>query len=331
MKNPASRHRLRLCAGLLAACVLPLTSSWAQAPAYPTKPITIVVAFPAGGDTDVLGRLIGEKLSARLGQPVVVDNRTGGAGTIGTGYVAKANPDGYTLLVAPNTATITPHVLNNAGAQIDPSKDLTPIIQLASQSLYVIVDKNAGITSLKDMAAAAKSGKLKSYASPGYGSPMHVMAELFDREAGTKITQVPYRGSVPAVADILGGHIPMMYGTLGPAQQYIDSGRLVPLAVADAKRSPFMPQVPTTAEAGFPGVRIGAWQMLLGPKNMPAPLVRLLNEHVQEILRMPDVAERMKTLAMQPEGGSAEKAQALASSDYTRYQALVKEFNIRAE
>ena len=304
----------------------------AQTVAFPNKPITIVVGYPAGGDTDVIARVIGEKLAARVGQPVVVDNRTGANGTIASNMVARAAPDGYTLLLAPNTVSITPHVLQaSKTAQINPSSDLTPIIQLASQSLFVVVGSSTGIKTMKELVVAVKAGKISSYASPGYGSPMHVLAELVDKSAGIKLMQVPYRGSVPAVADMVAGQVPMMYTSLGPVLPFIETGKLTVLAVADTKRSAFSPNTPTLPETGYPNAEIGAWQALMGPKNMPASLVHLLNQHVNEIIKMPDVASRMKSITLQPEGGTPEKMKALAQEDYLRYGKLVKEFNIRAE
>lgn len=314
------------------ALALGAGAAFAQTPAFPAKTITIVVGFPAGGDTDVIARVIADKLSARLGQPVVVDNRTGAAGTLATHAVSRATPDGYTLLVAPNTATITPHVLSTSKtAQVDPSEELTPVIQLASQSLFVVAATSTGAKSMKELVGQVKAGKIQSYASPGYGSPMHVLAELVDRSAGIKITQVPYRGSVPAVVDMVAGQVPMMYSSLGPVAPFVQSGKLTVLAVADPKRSPFMPDVPTLSEAGYPNADIGAWQALFGPKSLPPELVELLNRHVNEILKMPDVTARMKTLSLQPEGGTAQHMHKVAKSDYVRYATLIKEFNIRAE
>jgi len=325
------RHVLATLAGLAMAMGAALGSAGAAEPHYPTKPITIVVAYPAGGDTDVLARLIAEKLTTRLGQPVVVDNRTGAAGTIGTTYVSKAAPDGYTLLLAPNTIAITPHVLKGvAGAQTDPVRDLTSISQLGSQSLFVVATATSGVTSIKDLVASVKAGKIQTYASPGNGSPMHILGELFDKSAGVKIMQVPYRGSMPAVADLVGGQVPMMYTMLGPVAQHIKAGKLVPLAVADSKRSPFLPDVPTLAEAGFKGAEVGAWQALMGPKGMSPELVKLLNQHVQEILKMPDVISRMETIALTPAGGDPASMSKLVQNDYQRYGQIVKEFGIQA-
>ena len=168
---------------------------------YPNKPITIVVAYPAGGDTDVLARLMAEKLAARLKQTVVVENRTGAAGTIGSAYVARAAADGYTLLLAPNTVSIAPLVLKaGTGANYDVQNDLTPIAELGTQSLFVVVNKASGITRMSDLVARAKAGKVETYATPGNGSPMHIMGELFNKSASVKISQVPYRGTAPAIA-----------------------------------------------------------------------------------------------------------------------------------
>ncbi|GEQ77835.1 exported protein [Comamonas testosteroni] len=329
--NQNRRRALLAAASATALGFLPTTAPAHAADKYPHKPITLVVAYPAGGDTDVLARLIGEKLTARLGQPVIVENRTGAAGTIGTAYVSKAAPDGYTLLLAPNTIAITPHVLKGvAGAQVNPVNDLTSISQLGRQSLFVVATATTGVSSIKDLVASVKAGKITSYASPGNGSPMHILGELFDKATGVKITQVPYRGSVPAVADLVGGQIPMMYTTLGPVAQYIKAGKLVPLAVADAKRSPFLPQVSTLAEQGYPGVEVGAWQALMGPKGMSPELVKLLNQHCEAILKMPDVAARMETIAITPTGGDPAAMSKLVQSDFQRYREIVKEFGIQA-
>ena len=323
------RHLVAMAASI--AAMLSVGSAVAQA-AYPGKPITIVVAYPAGGDTDVLARLFGEKLSTRLGQPVVVENRTGAGGTIGSAYVAKAPADGYTLLLAPNTLAIAPHVMKaSGGAHYDVLNDFSPIIQLGSQSLFVIATTASGVTSVKDLVANVKTGKIQSYASPGNGSPMHILAELFSKSAGVKIAQVPYRGSVPAVADMVGGHVPMMFGTLGPVAQHVATGRLVMLGVADPQRSPFLPNVPTLSEQGYKDAEVGAWQALMGPKGMPADVVKLLNHHSNEILKMPDVVARMAAIATAPVGGDSAKLGKLIASDYTRYGKIVKEFGIQVD
>lgn len=314
------------------AATTAMMAGGAGAQAYPTKPITLVVAYPAGGDTDVLARLLAEKLSGRLRQSVVVENRTGAAGTIGSAYVAKSAADGYTLLVAPNTVAIAPLVLKNGtGASYDVRGDFTPVAQLGVQSLFVVVNKGTGITKLPELVARAKAGTVQTYATPGNGSPMHILGELLNKAAGVNISQVPYRGTAPAVVDVLGGQVPMTYSTLGAVAQYIGTGAIVPLAVADMKRSPFAPNVPTLAELGYKDVEVGAWQALLAPKGLPPELVKTLNTHVNDILKMPDVVARMATIAITPVGGEPATLSKLIASDSTRYAKIVKEFGIQAD
>lgn len=326
--------RRKVLATLAAATALAATTggtALAQG-AYPNKPVTIVVAYPAGGDVDVLARLFAEKLAPRLKQSVVVENRTGAAGTIGSAYVARANPDGYTLLLAPNTVAIAPLVLKaGTGASYDVQHDFTPVSQIGTQSLFVVVNKGTGITRVSDLVARAKAGKVETYATPGNGSPMHIMGELFNKSAGVKISQVPYRGLAPAIVDVIGGQVPVTYVTYGAISQYVGNGSLVPLAVADQKRSPFAPNVPTLAELGYKDVEIGAWQALLGPKGMPADLVRTLNAHVNEILKMPDVVARMAAIAVTPSGGEPAVLSRLLAADTARYTKVVKEFGIQAD
>lgn len=332
MMKPVRRKALAMLGAAVGAATLFATATGHAQGTYPNKPVTIVVAYPAGGDTDVLARLIAEKLGARLKQSVVVENRTGAAGTIGSAYVARANPDGYTLLVAPNTVSIAPLVLKpGTGASYDVQTDFSPIAQLGTQSLFVVVNKASGITKVSELVARAKAGKLQTYASPGTGSPMHILGELFNKSAGVKIQQVPYRGVAPAIVDVLGGQVPMSYSTYGSFQQYVTTGALVPLAVADLKRSPFAPNVPTLAELGYKDVEIGAWQALLGPKGMPPELVRTLNGHINEILKMPDVVSRMATIAVTPASGEPAALQKLIATDTARYTKLVKEFGIQAD
>jgi tripartite-type tricarboxylate transporter receptor subunit TctC len=304
----------------------------AFAQAYPTKPITMVVSYPPGGDTDALARLFAEKLATRLGQAVVVDNKPGASGTIGNSFVAKSTPDGHTLLFTPNTISIATLVLKaGTGAQYDVLNDFTPIIQAGSQSLFLVANTSAGFTSVKDLVAAAKSDKLKTYASPGSGSPMHLLGEMFNKSAGVKINQVPYRGTGPAVIDMLGGHVNFMYTTLGPVAQHVQSGKMKVLAVADPQRSPLEPNVPTLAELGYKDADVGAWQGLMGPKGMPADVVATLNRHMNEIIKMPDVLERMTKLYLVPVGGDGAVLGRINAVDHNRYAKLIKEFGIQAD
>ena len=322
----------RIRATLLAALTLFAAAPAALAQAWPTKGISIIVSYPPGGDTDALARVFAEKLAPRVGQAVVVENRPGASGTIGNAHVARAAADGHTLLFTPNTISIATLVLKaGSGASYDVLNDFTPIILVGTQSLFVVATTASGVANMRELVAAAKAGKVQSYASPGSGSPMHILGELFNKSAGVKLSQVAYRGSGPAITDLVGGHIPMMYTTLGPVAPHIAAGKLVVLAVADPQRSPLQPNVPTLAEAGFKDAEVGAWQGFMGPKGMPPAVVRSLNAHLNEIIRMPDVAQRLTTLATIPVGGDPSTIGKLNAADHVRYGKVIKEFGIQAE
>ena len=316
----------------LACCMASLLwAGMAHAQAYPHKPITIVVAYPAGGDTDALARLFAEKLSLRVGQPVLVDNRAGASGTIGSGFVAKAPADGYTLLLAPNTFSMAQWVLKlGAGQGYDVLHGFTPVIELGSTSLFLVAGPGAAGRTLKE-AIAQSAGRPLGYATPGNGSPMHFLGEMVRRATGARFEHVPYKGVAPAVTDVVGGHVALTYSTLGSIGPYLSGGRLVALAVADSRRSPLAPDVPTLAELGYRDVELTAWYGLFGPRNMPADVVRLLNTHLNEVLKMPDVVARMATLGTVPVGGPPQRLGKTNASDFERFGRLVKELGIQSD
>ncbi len=327
--NTTRRHAIAA-AIAMAAAVCATGSAWANG--YPAKPITLVVAYPAGGDTDALARLFAEKLSARVGQPVVVDNRPGASGIIGSAHVSKAPADGYTLLLAPSTFSIAQLVLKTGGAAgYDVLAGFTPIVQTGSQPLFLVASGGSGFASVKDAVAAARGGKPLGYASPGSGSPMHILGEMFARASGASLAHVPYKGVAPAVNDVLGGHLPLTFITLGPVAPYFANGKLRPLAVASSQRSPLAPEVPTLAELGFKDVEVTAWNGLWGPRNLPAEVVKTLNGHFNAILRMPDVAARMAVLGATPVGGEPEVLGRTNAADHARFGRLIKELGIQAD
>lgn len=327
MKN-TRRHALAL--ALCTAAAVAAGPSWAQA--WPSKPVTLVVAYPAGGDTDALARLFAEKLSTRIGQPVVVDNRPGASGVIGSSFVAKAPADGYTLLVAPSTFSIAQIVLKTgAGAGYDVVNGFTPIIQTAMMPLFLVSGPASGAKSLKEMVATAKSGQALSYASPGSGSPMHILGEMFNKTAGLDIKHVPYKGVAPAINDVLGGHVPLTMVSYGPIAPYLQGGKLVPLAVADRVRSPLAPNVPTLAELGYKDVEVVAWNGIFAPKGLSPELVKTLNAHFNEILKMPDVASKMAVLGALPLGGTPETLAKTNAADFERFGRVIKELGIQAD
>jgi len=322
------RQAIATALALATACATGL----ARADSYPSKPITLVVAYPAGGDTDALARLFAEKLSARVGHPVVVDNRPGASGIIGSAYVSKAQPDGYTLLLAPSTFSIAQLVLKTGGTSgYDVLNGFTPIVQTGSLPLFLVASGASGLASVKDLAAAAKAGKPLTYASPGSGSPMHILGEMFNRAAGVNLAHVPYKGVAPAVNDVLGGHVPATFITLGPVAPYLANGKMLPLAVASRERSALAPKVPTLLELGYKDVEVTAWNGLWGPRNLPPEIVKTLNGHFNEILKMPDIVSRMAVLGTTPVGGSADVLGKINAADFERFGKVIKELGIQAD
>ncbi|NML44711.1 tripartite tricarboxylate transporter substrate binding protein [Ramlibacter sp. G-1-2-2] len=325
--NLNRRHALALAAALATAVVAVPAAAQDK---WPSKPITLVVSYPAGGDTDAMARLFAEKLQGRLGQTVIVDNKPGASGIIGNSFVAKAQPDGYTLLLSPSTISIAQLVVKAGPATTyDVLKDFSPIVLTATQPLFLVAGPN-GAKDVKELLAEAKAKPL-SYASPGSGSPMHILGELFNKSAGVKIAHVPYKGVAPAINDVLGGHIPLTYITWGPVEPYIATGKVHPLAVADKVRSPLAPNVPTLEELGVKGVEVGAWQGLMGPKNLPPEIVKTLNTHMNEILKMPDVAAKMKVFGALPAGGEPARLAKVNAEDNARFGKIIKEFGIQAD
>ncbi|MBL8377646.1 MAG: tripartite tricarboxylate transporter substrate binding protein [Burkholderiales bacterium] len=316
----------------VAAAIAALGASQALAQAWPTaKPISIVVSYPAGGDTDAIGRAYAEKLAQRLGQQVIIDNRPGASGTIGNAHVAKAAPDGYTLLFTPSTFPIAQHVLK-VSPQVahDVNRDFTPIIKTGNIPLLAVTAPTTGMKDMRQVIAEAKSRPL-TYGSPGTGSPMHIAGEMLNKGAGIKINHVPYKGVAPVVTDSLGGHVTIGWITPGAVGQHVSSGKLVPLAVAERQRTKLMPNVPTLIELGYKDLDISAWMGLLGPRGLPADIVRSLNAHMNEVLRMPDVMARMATLGIEPTGGDPAALARQIADDDSRFGRLVKEFGITAE
>lgn len=322
-----SRRQVLLGASALAASQIPHA---ALAQSYPSKPITIVVSYPPGGDTDAIARAIGEKLAQRVGQPVIVENKPGASGAIGNAHVANAAPDGYTLLLTPGTFASAPVVLRS-GTKYDAVNGVTSIIETGYVSLFLVTTDSTGFKSVKDVVAAAKAGRQLSYGSPGNGSPMHFVGEMLNRAAGIGILHTPYKGVGPSVTDVIGGHIPLAWVPYGPVKAHIESGKLRVLAVAEPERSQLLPNVPSLAEFGYRGIDPMSWQGLLGPKGMSAELVKFLNGHVNEILKDPDVRQRMANLGTVAIGGTPERLEKAKADGYNHYAKLVKELGIQAD
>jgi tripartite-type tricarboxylate transporter receptor subunit TctC len=317
---------------LAVAAGLATGAGLASAQAWPSKTITIVNGYPAGGDSDVMARTYAEKLSARLGQPVVVDNRPGASGVIAASFVAKAAADGHTLLFVPSTFAIAQLTLKVGPANAhDVNADFTPIIKTGNLPLMAVASPSLNIKDMKQLLAEAKAGKPHTYGSPGAGSPMHIVGEMLNKEAGTKVTHVPYRGVAPVVNDALSGVVTVGWVTPAAVLGHVQAGKLIPLAVAERQRFKLYPNVPTLVELGYKDVEVTAWMGLLGPKGMPAAVTTRLNSLMNEIVKMPDVVAKMNALGIEPVGGDGSLLARQIAADNERFARIVKEFNITAE
>lgn len=298
---------------------------------YPQKPLTLVVPSAPGGTTDFTARLIADGLSRALGQPVIVDNKAGAAGNIGNQFVAKAKPDGYTLLVAYSGYQVgNPHLFSNAGW--DPIKDFAPVAMLTRAPQVVAISASQKANTLAELVAFAKAnpGRL-NYASSGNGSIQHIAGELFKQITGTFITHIPYRGAGPAVQDLIGGQVDMFITTPASVVQHVKSGKLKALAVSSNTRLAALPQVPTAVEAGLKGFTLDSWFALYGPAGMPAELVQRLSNEIDKILAMPDIKRRAEDA-----GTSVEQMSAVQLGEYTRKELdhwgkVIKSSRITAE
>jgi tripartite-type tricarboxylate transporter receptor subunit TctC len=310
---------------------LALACMSANAQSYPSRQITIVVPFPPGAGVDVVGRVVAEALTSRLGQPAIVENRPGAGGMAGARVVATGAPDGHLLLVAPNTVVISPYVLSKEATRVDVLNDLVPILSVSTNAMVLAVNPSAKIESLKDLIELAKRKPGLPYASGGNGSPMHIVGEQFKARAGIDLTHVPYKGAIPSITDVVGGQVAILWAPWGGAAPFARNGRLRPLALADSQRSPSAPDVPSMAELGFPDVISRSWSGAFAPKGTPAGIVSTINRTVNEALKQPEVRKRIASIGSDVTGGSSEAFAAEVAADDKRYAQLVKQFGIRAD
>ena len=298
---------------------------------YPSRPIQLVVTVPPGGAADLVARLIGSKLSDALGQTVVISNRGGAGGTIAAGQVGKSDPDGYTLLL--NTIAthgIGPHIYANL--PYDPVKDFSPVILVVKLPLIMAVNADLPFRSVNDVIASAKAkpGQL-SFSSSGSGGAPHLAGELFKNLTGTDVLHVPYRGSGPAVIDLVGGRITMMFDATPSLLPHIMSGKLRPLAAASPQRHRLLPDVPSFAELGYPGMDISLWYGIAAPGGTPAPIVQRLNAELVKILDMPDIRKSLTDQGADVAGGTPAEFDAFMREERVRWGAVIKEAGIRPE
>lgn len=316
----------------LAAAALAAAPLAALAQAWPAgKPITYLVAFPPGGTTDILARLIADRLGPALGTTIVVENKAGAAGSVGSEQVARAPADGYTLL----GGTISSHAINvhlYPKLGYDPVGSFTPVTLIGTNPLVLVVKADSPYKTLADVIAAAKAGKPITAASAGNGTSQHMSLELFKHKLGARqITHIPYKGSGPALQDTMGGQVDLLFDTTVAAQAHIDGGRLRPLAVTSSKRLSTLPSVPTISEAGIPGFEVVSWQAIFVPAKTPAPVVSRLNGEIGRILATPDMQERLTKLGMLSQPMTTEQIQGFQKAEIAKWGEVVKAANIRID
>jgi len=320
-------ERLLAVAGVALACALPAHAEQA----YPGRPIRIVVPYPPGGFNDTLGRTLAAKLQEAWGQPALVENKPGGNTLIGTDAVAKAAPDGYTLLVVAFPFAVTPSLIRNM--PYDTVRDFAPIALCAqSPNILVVNPQVLPVKSVGELIAAAKSkpGGL-SYASTGNGSSNHISMELFESLAGVRLLHVPYKGSAPAVVDMLGGQVQVMFDNAPNVMPQVRAGKLRALAQSGATRSPVAPDLPTVAEAGVPGYEVTVWFGLVAPAGTPREIVAKLNAEVLRILAMPDVRERFLAQGVEPLGSTPGEFAAHIRAQMDKWAKVVRDAGVKAE
>jgi len=301
----------------------------AHAQEWPQKPLRLIVPFAPGGVTDNAARVIAEPLSARLGQPVVTENRGGAGGNIGTAAVAQADPDGYTLVLGyDGTLVINPHVYTKI--PFDTLRDFAPVTKLGDATLILVANPNAGVRSLKDLIQAAKTRPFP-YGTSGTGNTTHLVAELLKQKTGTKLEHVPYKGGGPALIDVVGGQIPLVFTAIASAQQYVHQGRLIALGVPSAKRSSALPDVPTFEESGVAPFDVSSWVGILAPAKTPRPVIDRLHKELAAVLQSPFVKERYAVLGIEPVGNSPAQFIEEIKADLARWADVVKAANVKVE
>jgi tripartite-type tricarboxylate transporter receptor subunit TctC len=302
----------------------------AHSQTYPSKPIRWIVPFPPGGSTDILARVVGQKLTEAWGQPVIIENRGGAGGTLGAAEAAKAAPDGYTLLMGAIHHTIAMSVYPKL--PYDFSKDFAPITVVANVPNVLVVNPSVPANNAKELIAYAKAnpGKL-SYGSAGTGTAHHLIGEQFNLLAGVDIVHVPYKGSAPAIADLMGGQVQVMYDTIASALPHIKAGKLRALAVAPGKRSSAMPEIPTLSEAALPGFDVTTWFGALAPAKTPPEIVARLNKEMVDILKMPEVAKRLADVGAEPVGNTPEQMAAQIRRETEEFGKIVKQAKITVQ
>jgi tripartite-type tricarboxylate transporter receptor subunit TctC len=331
MKNKDRRQAMvRIWKGALAAWVGMFALAALAQDGYPSRPLRLVVPYAAGGPADMLARMVAEKLAPRLGQPVVVDNKPGAGGHTGGELVAKGAPDGYTLMLGTIAHNGAAALYKNL--RYDPMQELKPLALIAESPSVLLVRSSLAAQNLPELLAQAKAqpGKL-TYGSAGNGSAMHMAAELFKHLAHVDYVHVPYRGGAPAMADLLGGNIDMLFESVGTAHQYLKTGKVRAIAVTSTARNPSLPAVPTVAESGVPGYSSVPWYTISVARGVPQPVVDRLNGEINAVLRLPELAQRWDALGVMPLGGTPAEAEKRNQAETQKWSAVIAAARLQAE
>jgi tripartite-type tricarboxylate transporter receptor subunit TctC len=310
---------------ILAACGLGFA---ALAQDYPQKPIKMITPYPPGGPTDVLARAISQKLGERLGQPIIIDNRPGASGMIGADLVAKAAPDGYTLLANASIHVINPSLYKSP--PYDAIKDFAPVSLIAEVPLVLVVSADLGVKNVRELIAKAKASPL-NFASSGNGSAPHLAGEGFKIATGVDMQHIPYKGSGPAITDLIGGQVNLMFDSLPSSMPHIKSGRIIAIAVTTKKRSSALPDVPTVAESGVPGFDVSTWYGIWAPAATPPAIVRRVSSDIAAVVRMPEVRARLAELGAEPVGNTPEEFTAYNRSELAKWAKIVKDSGAKVD
>jgi tripartite-type tricarboxylate transporter receptor subunit TctC len=301
----------------------------ATAQTYPSRPIHIVIAFPAGGPTDIVGRMLAEKLTPVLGQSIIIENKGGANGTLGADYVAKAEPDGHTLfLTTVGAVTVSPHMRSDL--PYNALRDFAPVVHVVRNTTILVTNPKLGVKTAKDFVAMAKAKPDQmTYASTGIGGTPHLAMELFSQSAEMKLTHVPYRGAAPAVTDMLSGQVNILGADVPVLIQHIKGGALIPIGAASDRRSAALPDVPTLAEQGYPNTVSGNWYGLLAPAKTPPAVIAKLNAAFNDALKDPGIRQKLLDLGAEPVGGTPEDFAKFFKSEYDRWGEVVRSRNIK--
>ncbi len=323
------RRLFSLGIALLAASGVAPEGAFAQS--YPARPVKLVVPFPPAGATDILGRTLAQKLSDALGQQVVVENKPGAGGTIGSDAVAKAAPDGYTLLMATtSTHSIGPSL--NPKLAYNVERDFVPVAWVANSTNILVAAPSLPVTNVRELVAYAKAnpGKI-NYASSGNGTIVHLTSELFAAMSGVQMTHVPYKGTALAVPDLMSGQVSILFDNIVSAQPHMKSGKLKMLGISGAKRSPLAPELPTVAESGVPGFASDTWFGVFVPAGTPPDVVTRLNTEINKVLQTPDFKEKLAILGAEPVGGTPEQFANVVRSETAKWAKVIKDANVKVE